>query len=255
MNVDPALALLEFDSIAVGIEAGDAMAKRAPLDVLRAGTVHPGRYLVLVGGEVADVEEAIDAGREVGAGAILDAVFLPHVHPDVVSAVSGRRLDGTGEALGVIETATVASIIEAADAGLKGAEVRLLELRLADGLGGKGYLLFDGLVADVEAAVEIGCGRIATARGLRHRVIAQLHPEMRENLAADARFRGRVGAGHGGVAGRERADVAGPGVPAPAAAAVATAGADAGRDAANRPPEAGDAQPAPSARPRSRRRR
>ena len=68
------------------------------------------------------------------------------------------RRAAAGEALGVIETATVAAIIEAADAGLKGARVRLLELRLADDLGGKGYLLFDGPVADVEAAVEIGAG-------------------------------------------------------------------------------------------------
>ena len=48
--VEPALALLELDSIAAGIEAGDAMAKRAPIEILRAGTVHPGKYLVLVGG-------------------------------------------------------------------------------------------------------------------------------------------------------------------------------------------------------------
>ena len=191
-TIDPALALLEFDSIAVGIEAGDAMAKRAPLALLRAGTVHPGRYLVLIGGEVADVEEAIDAGREAGGGCILDTVFLPHVHPDVVSAIGGRRIDGTGEALGVVETPTVASIIEAADAGLKGANVRLLELRLADGLGGKGYLLFDGPVADVDAAVAIGCERIAGRSGVLRRVIPQLHPEMRENLAAEARFRGRT---------------------------------------------------------------
>ena len=48
--LEPALGLLELDSIAAGIEAGDAMAKRAPVDVIRAGTVHPGKYLVLVGG-------------------------------------------------------------------------------------------------------------------------------------------------------------------------------------------------------------
>ncbi len=191
----PALGLLEFDSIAVGIAAGDAMAKRAPIEVLHAGTVHPGRYLVLVGGAVADVEEALDAGRAAGAGSLLDLVFLPHVHPDVSAAIAGVRRQGTGEALGVIETPTVASIIDAADAGVKGARVRLLELRLADGLGGKGYLLFDGPVAEVEAAVELGTARIAAKAGTAHRVIAQLHAEMRTNLEADARFRERVRGG------------------------------------------------------------
>jgi microcompartment protein CcmL/EutN len=190
--IEPALALLELDSIAAGIEAGDAMAKRAPIDVIRAGTVHPGKYLILVGGAVADVEEALDAGREVGASSILDVVFLPNVHPALVAAIRGERRTAAGEALGVIETATVAAIIEAADAGLKGAHVQLLEIRLADDLGGKGYLLFDGPVADVEAAVEIGAGRIAGSPGLAWRVIPRLHAEMADNLAADARFAPRV---------------------------------------------------------------
>ncbi len=191
-TLEPALALLELDSIAAGIQTGDAMAKRAPIDVIRAGTVHPGKYLVLVGGAVADVEEALDAGREAGASSILDVVFLPNVHPELVAAIRGERRAAAGEALGVIETATVAAIIEAADAGLKGARVRLLELRLADDLGGKGYLLFDGPVADVQAAVEIGAGRIAGSPGLAWRVIPQLHAEMADNLAADARFAARV---------------------------------------------------------------
>jgi microcompartment protein CcmL/EutN len=192
LAIDPALALLELDSISAGIAAGDAMAKRAPIDVLRAGTVHPGKYLVLIGGSVGDVEEALAAGREVGAEALLDAVFLPDAHPELVDAIGGSCLEAAGEALGVIETATVASIIEAADAGLKGARVRLVELRLADDLGGKGYLLFDGPVSEVEAAIEIGAGRIAGASGLTSRVIPQLHSEMAANLASDAQFRERV---------------------------------------------------------------
>jgi bacterial microcompartment shell protein len=199
LSIEPALGLLEFDSIAIGIAAGDAMVKRAPVDVLRAGTVHPGRYLVLVGGAVADVEEALAAGRSAGREALLDEVFLPHVHPDVTEVIGGRRASASGEALGIIETPTVASIIAAADAGLKGARVRLLELRLADGLGGKGYLLFDGPVSEVEAAVEIGRASIAAGERCISRVIAQLHREMRDNLLADARFRDR--AAGGGAAG------------------------------------------------------
>ena len=190
--IGPALALLELDSIAAGIEAGDAMAKRAPIDVLRAGTVHPGKYLILVCGAVADVEEAIAAGREVGASAVLDVVLLPNVHPDLVAAIRGERGSAGGEALGIIETTTVAAVIEAADAGLKGALVQILEIRLADDLGGKGYVLFDGTVADVEAAVAIAAERIAGSPGLAHRVIPQLHAEMADNLAADARFAARV---------------------------------------------------------------
>jgi len=211
LGIEPSLALIELDSIAAGIAAGDAMAKRAPIDVLRAGTVHPGKYLVLIGGTVGDVEESLAAGREAGASAIVDVVFLPNAHPELIAAIGGSCREAAGEALGVIETATVAAIIEAADAGLKGARVRLVELRLADDLGGKAYLLFDGPVSEVEAAVEIGAGRIVGAPGLASRVIPQLHSEMAVNLAADGQFRERVrGAGTGTAAARARASAPAP---------------------------------------------
>ncbi len=187
MILQPALALLEFDSIAAGITAGDAMVKRAPLDLIKAGTVQPGKYLVLIGGQVADVEEAIDAARITAPETLIDIVFLPDVHPDVVAAVAGARRTDDGEALGVIETTTVAAIIRAADAGVKGSRVTLRELRMADGLGGKGYLLFGGSVADVEAGVAIGSALVGS-RLIRDSVISQLHPEMSDNLSNDGSF-------------------------------------------------------------------
>lgn len=187
----PAIALLEFTSIAAGIVAGDAMVKRATLSVTRAGTAHPGKYLVLVAGEVGEVAEALEAGKAAGGSALLDVVFLPDVHPGVVETLTGGRQPGTAESLGIIETNTVAAAIEAADAGLKGTAVSLLELRLADGLGGKGYLLFGGTLSEVEAAVEIGSSRVPVGL-IEARVIAQLHPEMGDNLWAESRFRKRI---------------------------------------------------------------
>jgi microcompartment protein CcmL/EutN len=187
--MQPAVSVLEFSSIARGIEAGDAMVKRAPLDVIRAGTVHPGKYLVLIGGQTADVEEALQAGREIAGPSLVDVVYLPDVHPDVVASIGGARREDGGEALGVIEAQTVAATIDAADAGVKGARVAILDLRLADDLGGKGYVLFGGEVSEVEAAVGYGVARSeASGQAVTHVVISQLHDEMRENLAADPRF-------------------------------------------------------------------
>ncbi len=189
----PAIALLEFDSIARGIAAGDAMVKRSPLGVIRAGTVHPGKYLVLIGGLTADVEEAMGAGREAGGASLVDVVFLPDVHPDVVASIGGVRREDGGESLGVVETRTAAAVIDAADAGVKGARVTLRELRLADDLGGKGYVLFGGEVAEVEAAVEHAVARIApSGHETAHVVIARLHDEMRANLTADPGFASRA---------------------------------------------------------------
>lgn len=196
----PALALLEFDSVAAGIVAGDAMVKRAPLGDLVAGTVQPGHYLVLVAGDVASVDEAIQAGVEVSGHAEIDRVFLPDVHADVVEAIRGRREHGDIEALGIIETTSVASVLEAADAGIKGADVVLMEIFMADGLGGKGYVLFGGAVHDVEAAVEIGSGRVPPGHLTAASVISQIHGDMRGNLAGHGRFAPRAGREDGDAA-------------------------------------------------------
>jgi hypothetical protein len=60
--------------------------------------------------------------------------------------------------------------------------VTIRDLRLADDLGGKGYVLFGGEVAEVEAAVGYGVARTASSGEVTHVVISQLHDEMRENL-------------------------------------------------------------------------
>jgi microcompartment protein CcmL/EutN len=192
--MEPALALIEFNSIAIGIQAGDAMVKKAPIASIKAGTVQPGKYLVLITGQVAEVDESLRAGIEWGDQAVIDTVFLPQVHPAVVEALSGDRVEGVGPALGVIETSDVAATIQAADAGVKGAEVTLREIRLADGLGGKAFCLFQGEVQDVEAAVEIGVDSLPGPDVLVNQVvIPQLHPEMGENLLQSSYFAERAG--------------------------------------------------------------
>ena len=174
---------------------GDAMVKASPLGSIYAGTVHPGRYVIVVSGDTASVEVALDTGSALAAGALSDVVFLPDVHPTVVAAViSDTRLaECEGDALGVVETETIAAVIEAADAGVKAASVTLPTVQLADGLGGKGYALFSGDVADVEVAVDAAAAR-GTRRGseLRHVVIPQLHQEMRDNLARELRLNHRL---------------------------------------------------------------
>jgi microcompartment protein CcmL/EutN len=192
---EPAIAIFEFDSISAGIVAGDAMVKAAPLGAIYAGTVHPGKYLVMVTGDTASVDEAVVVGREVGSESVVDLVFLPDIHPSVAAATTGnsRRAPVGEEALGVVETSSVAAAIDAADAGVKAAEVDLAAIRLADGLGGKGYVLFSGVVAAVEAALEAAVARAEMHRALvRSDLIAQLHGEMADNLRGELHFLSRV---------------------------------------------------------------
>jgi microcompartment protein CcmL/EutN len=193
--VDPAVAMVEFASIAVGITAGDAMVKASPIGSIYAGTVHPGKYLVLISGDTASVDEALGVGLDIGSTSVLDSVFLPDIHPAVTGAIAGADEAAwlSGDALGIVETDRVATVLQAADAGVKAAFVELSAVRMADGLGGKGYVLFSGGVADVEAATEAAVGWSADAGHLlESRIIPQLHAEMSFNLRSDLRFRPRI---------------------------------------------------------------
>ena len=192
-ELESAIALFEFESISAGIVAGDAMIKTAPLGAIYAGSVHPGKYLVLVTGDTASVDEAVRVGNE--SESVVDVVFLPDVHPAVAQAMTGNasRAPVGEESLGVVETTTVAAAVDAADAGAKAAEVDLAAIRLADGLGGKGYVLFSGVVAQVEAALTAAVER-ADGHGalVRSDLIAQIHGEMADNLRTELRFLSRV---------------------------------------------------------------
>jgi microcompartment protein CcmL/EutN len=148
---------------------------------------------VLVGGEEAAVDEALVAGREAGGRELRDVVHLPNIHPDVLDSLRGVRRRIPPEALGVVETATVPAAIAAADAALKGVPVSLIELRLADGLHGKGVVLLGGPVSDIEAAVEIALGALPSGDLLvSNAVISRAAPELIEEFLAATCFGLRV---------------------------------------------------------------
>ncbi len=185
----PALSLLEFSSIAVGTRAADALAKKAPVSLIRVGTLQPGKFAVLFSGDVASVTESFKEARRIGESALLDFVLLPEVHPAVREAVLGRRGDWGDDAVAVFETPTLAAVIHAADAAMKSANVALIEIRLGDGLGGKGIAQFSGLLADVQAAVEIGCRAVADRpQPVYVTVIPRFDPDVRANLEESSRF-------------------------------------------------------------------
>ena len=132
-----------------------------------ARTICSGKYLIVVGGSVADVEAAVAAGVARGEGAIIDSLLIPNVDDSVFPAVGQSVVldaEETG-ALGVVETFSGTSIIAAADAAAKAARVTLFRIHVAMALGGKGLCLMTGSVSDVTAGVEVAA-KEAADRGL-----------------------------------------------------------------------------------------
>ncbi|MBT8145081.1 MAG: BMC domain-containing protein [Gammaproteobacteria bacterium] len=184
-----ALALLEFETIAAGVLASDIMVKRAPIALLQCGTVHPGRFLILVGGSVASTEEAYVVGVRLGKTeqALTGSVFLGDVHPALHDAVLGGRRDLDGEALAVIETRSSPALLAAVDAAVKSTPVVLAEVRLADDLGGHAVALMSGDLTDAETALAI-CTARAGDQLLAQSLLPRLDPDLRQLLAHGTRF-------------------------------------------------------------------
>jgi len=184
-----ALALLEFETIATGILASDLMVKRAPIALLRCGTIHPGRFLVLVGGSVASTEEAYVVGVRLGETerTLAGSVFLGDVHPSLHDAVLGARQDLAGDALAVVETRSSPALLAAVDAAVKSTPVVLCEIRLADDLGGHALALMSGDLTDAETALGI-CTDRAGDQLLAQTLLPLLDPNLRRLLDQGSRF-------------------------------------------------------------------
>ncbi|MEZ5175750.1 MAG: BMC domain-containing protein [Acidimicrobiia bacterium] len=185
----PAMGIWEFSSIAAGITVGDAIAKHAPVSAITTGTVHPGHYLVLVAGDLASVTVAADVVSDIASESLTDGLVLPDIDPSVADAllIKAGPVQTSGEAVGVVETATVPAAIEGADAAVKDSPVALAIIRLADGLGGKAYFVIDGTVGDVESSVAAAVDRCGE-RLVGATVIPQLTDGIRTDLGLSSEF-------------------------------------------------------------------
>ena len=178
-----AIAAIETSSIAQGAVVGDAMVKTAEVELVQARPLSPGKYWVLIGGEVGPVRAAFRRGVEVAGDTLLDSLLIPQVHESVFHALNGTGPKPDHDALGVIETLTAAAAIVAADQAAKAADVLVRDIKLANGLGGKGFVYITGLVGDVQAAIEAGRSD-AVKRGLLTRtvVVPRLHAQMKAKM-------------------------------------------------------------------------
>ena len=160
-----AIGMIEFTSVARGIYTVDQMVKAAAVDLITAITTCPGKYIAIVSGGIASVESSMEVGEAEAGEYIADSIIIPNVTPSIFSAIVGATMPDVVEAIGIIESFSLSTMVIVADAVLKAANVSPLELRLGTGLGGKAYFTFTGDVAAVEVGVSVGTD-IAGEKGL-----------------------------------------------------------------------------------------
>lgn len=160
-----AIGMVELISIARGIFTADQMMKTAEVELVTAATVCPGKYIIIVSGDTASVQNAVDLGEQTAGEYYVDSMIIPHVSPGIFPAIAGTSMPEVMGALGIVESFSLATMIIVADAILKTADLEPLELRLGVGLGGKGFFTFTGDVAAVEIGAAAGMA-IAEKNGL-----------------------------------------------------------------------------------------
>ncbi len=177
------VGVIELKSIAKGIEACDAALKSAGVRLISAHPACPGKYEIVLTGDIADVTAALDHVKERFDGGIVDASLMGRIDEQVITALFGSQSTEKGKSLGVIETYSASSAIKAADIAVKTSRVAIYDLRVSRGMGGKGIVLVTGDVSDVTAAVEAGANHAREA-GLFHSssVIAAPHPELWDQM-------------------------------------------------------------------------
>ncbi|MCT4605790.1 MAG: BMC domain-containing protein [Marinisporobacter sp.] len=148
------IGLLEFKSIAKGIEATDQMLKSANVELILSSPLCPGKYITLLCGDVGAVKNAVKAGEHIGGTFVIDSYVIPNVHEEIFPALTATTDIDKISSIGIVETMSAITAIMAGDIAVKAANVQLLEIRVARGLGGKGFILLTGDVGAVKSAVK-----------------------------------------------------------------------------------------------------
>lgn len=151
-----AVGVIELNSIARGIEVADHMLKTSSVELLEAKSICPGKYLILITGDVSAVESSVEVGLELAKSFFVDYVVIPNVSDEVVYALRGIPDVEEFKAVGVLEFFSVTGAVYSADAAVKTSDVDIASMRLGYALGGKSFVILTGDLSAVEAAIESG---------------------------------------------------------------------------------------------------
>lgn len=176
------LGVIEFSSIAKGIEVADKMVKAATVEMLMLRHVCPGKFMVILCGEVEDVNEAVNTTLSYNREKIVESAVISNAHEDLISSLRKRVNINSFEAIGVFETSTITSTLIALDSALKSASVALVRVVLGNGIGGKSYFVITGAISNVEEAIKTAFISINPKKLIYKTVIPSPSVEIINNL-------------------------------------------------------------------------
>ncbi|VDZ99529.1 propanediol utilization: polyhedral bodies pduT [Salmonella enterica subsp. enterica] len=94
----------------------------------------PGEVFTDARGDIGAVQQAIETGTSQAGEMLVDSLVLANIHPSVLPAISGLNSVDKRQAVGIVETWSVAACISAADRAVKGSNVTLVRVHMAFGI-------------------------------------------------------------------------------------------------------------------------
>lgn len=155
MKEKKCIGVVELASLYKGFEVQDAVLKSANVEKLLARTICSGKYIIIVRGEISDVESCLETAKEIGEFAIVNAVLIPNIDEKVFPAIVGTTtLDSPSvDGMAILETFSVAAAIKAADLAAEEAEIDIMRIHVAMAIGGKGLVVFTGNIDALKASL------------------------------------------------------------------------------------------------------
>ncbi|MCF0246987.1 MAG: BMC domain-containing protein [Synergistes sp.] len=180
------IGLLEVKSTPIGMLATDEMLKAANVKALISSPICPGKYIIAVFGNVGAVKSSMETGVKIADSFLVSHYIINNVHSSIPAAITGTTEIEKVISVGVIETISSLSAVMAGDIAAKASNVKLIEIRIARGLGGKGFLVFTGELSAVKSAMNSCVNELQESGEITSTcIISSPHPDFVEKLLSN----------------------------------------------------------------------
>ncbi|HAJ95307.1 MAG TPA: hypothetical protein DCP02_03640 [Actinobacteria bacterium] len=148
------ILIAEFKSISRGIMVTDSMSKSASINIVRASTSCPGKYVAIIEGEISALSSAEAVAQKQGGRHLFSSAIVSSINHKIIEAISGKLRSTEHGSIGVIEGPNIADLVSSSDIALNSARVDFIEYRLARGCGVNSFYIMTGTLSDLSEAVE-----------------------------------------------------------------------------------------------------
>ncbi len=177
--MNKSLGAIEFRSIAKGIEVSNEMVKKSYVEICYFKSICPGKFLIIVSGNEAEVNDAISFGMEHGGKFTVDSFVIHNIHPQIIQALKHKYEKSENiNAIGIMETNKVCAGLKALDHALKSSSISIVKLQVAFGIGGKCVYI----VAGELSSLNYGFEEIKSKIGEKEIVYDAIIPSVDEHL-------------------------------------------------------------------------